>query len=264
MLTFLHISDTHISADPGYHPPWIPDAVRHPNICVEALVDKVRNLPFAFEFILHTGDVCADPLTENYLCARELLGRFDGPMYMLPGNHDSPQLMIDILHDGETRHVLRDDLVPLNGYHLLSLDCCGEGDVHAPVVAEEKIETLASNLAAAQDQPIIFALHYQLLKVGVPWFDEEMRVQNGERIHDLLAARASQVAGAFHGHIHQQTSTTRDGVTYTCCPSTWSNLVSYPGLKDSEPDLDTPVGFNLVMIDDGTTYVRRFNLPAAV
>lgn len=262
MLTFLHISDTHISADPNFHPREVPDELRHPNRGVEALLDKVRSLPFAIDFILHTGDVCADPIAENYHCARELLSQFNDPLYMLPGNHDSAKLMIEILHDGERRHVLRDDLVSINGYHLLTLDSSRDGDVHAPVLAEHQVDRLAANLAATRNRPIIFALHHPLLPVGVPWLDDSMRVQNGERIHNLLASHAIQIVGAFHGHIHQQISTFRDGVTYTCCPSTWSNLAAYPGLSDSEPDLDTPAGFNLVMIRARRTFVRRYNLSA--
>lgn len=262
MLTFLHISDSHISADPNYHPPWIPDAVPHPNRGVEALLETVRNLPFAIDFILHTGDVCADPLTENYRCALELFNRFDSAIYLLPGNHDSAGMMLDIMHDGERRHVLRDDLVALDGYCLLTLDSSREGNVHAPVIADDQIDELKSHLAAAGDQKILFASHHQLLKFGVPWLDDEMRVQNGERIHDLLAARAGQIAGAFHGHIHQQTSVSCDGVTYSCCPSTWSNLAAYPGMVDSEPDLDTAAGFSLVMIREDRAFIRRYNLPA--
>ena len=263
MLTFLHISDSHISADPGYHPPWIPDAVEHPNRGVEALQNAVRDLPFAFDFILHTGDVCADPLSENYHCARELLSGFDSAIYMLPGNHDSAAMMLDILHDGERRFVLRDDLMTLDGYCLLTLDSSREGDVHAPVIADDQIERLQSHLAAARDRNILFASHHQLLKFGVPWLDDEMRVQNGERIHNLLAARASQVAGAFHGHIHQGTSISCDGITYSCCPSTWSNLTGYPGMFDSQPDLNTPAGFSLVVIRENRTFIRRYNLPAS-
>ena len=262
MLTFLHISDSHISADPNYHPPWIPDAVQHPNRGVEALLEAAQNLPFAVDFILHTGDVCADPLTENYHCARELLSRFDSAIYMLPGNHDSADMMLDIMHDGETRHVLRDDLVALDDYCLLTLDSSRDGDVHAPVIADDQIAVLKSHLAAAGDQKILFASHHQLLKFGVPWLDDDMRVQNGDRIHDLLAARASQIAGAFHGHIHQQTSVSSDGIVYSCCPSTWSNLSAYPAMSDSEPDLDTPAGFSLVMIRADRTFIRRYNLPS--
>ena len=260
MLRFLHISDTHISADPEYHPPWIPAAVRHPQVGAAALLRRVSQLPFEIDFILHTGDVCADPIAADYHCARDLLRQFDAPMFLLPGNHDSAELMLEILHDGERLQVLGDARICIKGYTLVTLNSNGEGDVHAPEIGEERIQTLSANLAAAAG-PIIVALHHPLLAVGVPVLDEGMRVQNGERIHNLLASRAEQIAGVFHGHIHQLTNTTRDGVTYICCPSTWSNLAAHPGLLENTPDLDTPAGFSLVMIDDGVTFVRRYSLP---
>jgi Icc protein len=261
LLTFLHISDTHISADPAYHPPAIPDSLPHPNHGVERLLEAIDGLPFEIEFILHTGDVCADPHEKDYHCARELLSQLSQPLYLLPGNHDSAQLMEDILHDGEQLRVLRDAHVQLEGCHLLTLDSNGEGDIHAPNLRDEQIEWFAEQLESISDQPIIVGLHHALIETGVPWIDEQMRVQNGGRIQRLLQQHQHSITGVFYGHIHQMTTSVSGGVMYICCPSTWSNLAAYPGLKESEPDLNTAVGFNLVMLRDNHTFVRRYSLP---
>ena len=66
MLTFLHISDTHISADPEYGPHWLDKPLAHPNRGVEALLAAIGALSFPVDFILHTGDICAEPELENY------------------------------------------------------------------------------------------------------------------------------------------------------------------------------------------------------
>ena len=60
MLTFLHISDTHISADPEYRPHRPRQPVQHPNRGVESLLEAIGGLSFPVDFILHTGDVCAE------------------------------------------------------------------------------------------------------------------------------------------------------------------------------------------------------------
>ena len=261
MLTFLHISDTHISAEPDYHPPWATEAAPHPNDGVERLLAAILALPFAFDFILHTGDVAADPEPANYHQARELLKRLPGTVYCLPGNHDSPAMMLDLLHDGGRIHVLRDDRVAIGDYQLVSLDTNGEGDAHAPTLAEGKIEAFAGRLEATRGAPTIVAAHHPLSKTGVPYIDDEMRVQNGERIHGLLARRQSQLAGVFYGHIHQSVSSYGDGVMYTSCQSTWTNLAAYPGLAGhNEKDERTPGGFNLVMLQGSRCFVRRCHL----
>ncbi len=261
LLTFLHISDTHISSDPAYHPPWIPESVAHPNRGTELLLDAIKALPFAFDFILHTGDVCADPHEADYFCARELLLQFPGPMYLLPGNHDSATHMEAILHDGQALHVLRDAHVEVSGYHLVTLDTNGPGDAHAPCLPDEQIAWFAQTLAAVGDQPIIAAMHHLPLATGVPWLDEHMRIQNGDRIQRILRGRRDKLAGVFHGHIHQQTEAHKDGVLYICCPSTWSNLTGYPDMREGIADPLTAGGFNLVMLSGNRSFVRRYNLP---
>lgn len=261
MPTFLHISDTHISSDPEYHPPWIPPSVAHPNRGAALLLEAIKALPFAFDFILHTGDVCADPHEDYYHCARELLLQFPAPLYLLPGNHDSARMMEDILPDGERLRLLRDAHLPLDDCHLITLDSNGDGDDHAPTLPAESIDWLAERLDAIDDKPVIVALHHPLIETGVPYLDEEMRVQNGERVHQILRRHREKVAAVFHGHIHQATSSVRDGLTYICCPSTWSNLAAYPGLREAVPDLTAAGGFNLVMIGEGRAFVRRYSLP---
>ena len=262
LLTFLHISDTHMSGDPDYHPPWIPESVAHPNRGTELLLEAIRGLPFAFDFILHTGDVCADPQEDDYHCARELLLRFPGPIYLLPGNHDSAEYMEAILHDGYKLHVLRDANVEVNGYHLVTLDTNEPGDAHAPRLRDEQIEWFADALDAAGDRRIIAAMHHSPIETGVPWLDDHMRIQNGDRIQRILRAHRDRLAGVFHGHIHQQAEAHKDGVLYICCPSTWSNLAGYPGIREGIADPLTPGGFNLVMLRGNRIFVRRYNLPS--
>ena len=262
MTTFLHISDSHISADPAYHPPEIPASLPHPNRGVERLLEMISRLPYEIEFILHTGDVCADPQAEDYHCARELLTPLSQPLYLLPGNHDSLRLMRDIMHDGEHTQVLGDAHLQLGGCHLVTLDSNEEGDVHAPNLSDEQIDWFAERLASIADGPIIVAVHHPLIETGVAWLDEQMRVQNGQRVQRLLRQHRDKIAGVFHGHIHQSTTTFSDGVTYICCPSTWSNLAGYPGLGAAEPDLNTQGGFNLVMLRENGAFVRRYSLPS--
>ena len=258
MLTFLHISDTHISADPEYRP---RHPAQHPNRGVESLLKTIGGLSFPVDFILHTGDVCAEPEAENYHRAREMLDRLEQPLYLLPGNHDSPRMMRDMLADGERRQVLGDDYRIINGYHLITVDISGADDPLTPTLPDGQIDHFAAQLSRTQGAPILVAAHHPFLRTGVPWIDDEARIQNGERLHELLAAQRERVAGVFFGHIHQVVTSFCDGITYNCCPSTWFNFTGYPGMELADADLDTPGGFNLVMIRENRTFVRRNSLP---
>ena len=260
MLTFLHISDTHISADPNVGAHSLFDAAPHPNRGAAALVEAIRQLTFQVDFILHTGDVCANPLEENYQSALDLLLKLEQPLFLLPGNHDSADLMHEILTDGERRRVLRDDHITIMGYHLLTIDSSEAGDPLAPTLPENQIERFSAFFSETGDDPVLVAAHYPFLKTGVPWIDDGARIQNGERIHEILAPHRERLVGVFFGHIHQSVSSVRDGIIYTCCPSSWSNFAGYPGMQDAEADPDSPGGFNLVMIRENRTFIRRYSL----
>jgi len=262
MLNFLHISDTHISVDPTIGSHELFAAAPHPNRSAEALVEVIRQLPFQIDFILHTGDVCADPLPENYRLALEILRRLEQPLILLPGNHDSLDLMREILSEGGRRRVMGDGHITIKGYHLLSIDGSGADNPLAPTLTEEQIARFAAAASRTQDEPILVAAHYPFIRTGVPWIDDQSRVQNGERIHDILVRHRGQVAGVFFGHIHQAAVSVCDGVAYVCSPSAWSNFAGYPGMESAEADLGTPSGFNLVMIRGNRSFIRRFFTPA--
>jgi hypothetical protein len=55
---------------------------------VERVVEAVRSLPDRVDAVLVSGDLTDDASEEGYRLARELLGRFEAPVHVLPGNHD--------------------------------------------------------------------------------------------------------------------------------------------------------------------------------
>ncbi|MXX51425.1 MAG: hypothetical protein F4Y70_12260 [Chloroflexi bacterium] len=261
MTTFLHISDTHFSGDPAYHPPWLRAGSPHPNIEAKNLLRAIKQLPYAVDFILHTGDVCAESLLADYHCARELLDDLPAPLILLPGNHDSGDLLAATLHDGEKWHVLRDAQLRLGELSIIALDTSGGGE-HAPSLRPQQLNWLAAALDSCQDGRIIVAAHHPLLETGVPYLDEAMRVQNGAAAHAILARHSQRIAGVLHGHIHQPTISCADGISYISCPSTWNNHVAYPGMVANAHDPLCAPGYNLLMLRGSRLFARRCALPA--
>ena len=259
MITFLHISDTHISGDPGYSPPWLEPGSSHPNPGAESLLRAISRLPFPIDFVLHTGDVCADPHEADYVRARDMLEAIDAPLLLLPGNHDSGDLLAAHLHDGERRHVLRDDHWQIGDLHILALDT--SGGEHAPRLRAEQLDWLDSALAGCDGGQILVAAHHPLLETGIAWLDENMRVQNGAAAHAILARHQARIVGVLYGHIHQPTISCADGISYISCPSTWNNLAAYPGATANPLDPHCPPGYNLITLQGGRLFARRCALP---
>lgn len=257
MLTFLHISDTHISAQPDYRPHWVNPMTAHPNYGIETLIKAVQNLPFTVDFILHTGDVCADPIEANYHCARELLLQLNCPVILLSGNHDSAEMLSDIVDDGECLRVMRNDVAHVNGYNLIGMDTNGIGDTHAPSLHPEMVAWVDHILKQENSAPLVVAMHHPLIETGVPWIDEDMLVKNGQTVHSILSTHIKQIRGVFHGHIHQPVTSYCDGIMYVGAPSIWYNIHGHPNLKLHDQDLMLQPGFNLVMIREERTFVRN-------
>src|SRR6478752_1132499 len=59
-----------------------------PALGVERVVEAVRSLPDPVDAVLVSGDLTDDASEESYRLAREMLGRFEAPIHVLPGNHD--------------------------------------------------------------------------------------------------------------------------------------------------------------------------------
>ena len=86
LLTFIHISDTHIPTDPAY---TTQHATVPPYEGAQKLVQQLNNLPFTPDFVLHTGDVTYDPDPEAYRNSKDILSGIPFPVYYVAGNHDS-------------------------------------------------------------------------------------------------------------------------------------------------------------------------------
>ena len=86
LLTFVHISDTHIPADPAYKTGYTDITPYDGTI---ALVKQINALPIKPDFVLHTGDVAYDPYPEAYTACRDILGEIKYPVHYVAGNHDA-------------------------------------------------------------------------------------------------------------------------------------------------------------------------------
>lgn len=79
-LRFVQISDTHI----GFSKPANPD----PLATLRETIAKIKALPEAPDFILHTGDVTHLATPAQFDTAQSLLSELGAPIHFVPGEHD--------------------------------------------------------------------------------------------------------------------------------------------------------------------------------
>lgn len=258
LLRFVHISDTHINPDPSYIKPY---AHHTPMVGARALIQAIRELPFAPDFVLHTGDVAYDPHPEVYNTVHELTAELPCPIYYVAGNHDHMEALQTVIM-GRNADQVQPNLhyeLELNGVQLLALDSNDEAPDPSGRVPEAQIAWLAERCAAADTRPLIVAVHHNAIPVGVPWLDDWMRMINGEDFHQALLPARDRLRGVFYGHIHQNITTFREGILYVAAASSWAQFASYPMPENERvsEDMNTPGGFSVVTITHERTHIRR-------
>ena len=257
LLTFVHISDTHISLDPDYSQPY---ADYPPLEGAKALVKSLQSLPFDLDFILHTGDVIFDPYEDVYEKAKELFSPLKTPIYYIAGNHDH--------NNGLQRHLMRrapSAVIPnlhyefeVKGVQIICMDSNGPAEVPAGYVTEKQLEWLDRRCSAEDDRPLVIAIHHNPIKVDVPWLDDFMGITNGDAFHNIVKKARSRLVGVFHGHIHQNTTVYREGVMYSSTLSPWVQFHSYPDMTETHPDIGARPGYSVVIVKRNQSFIRRY------
>jgi Icc protein len=252
-LTFIHLSDTHLHPDPAFKGEMSPYS---PLEGTKAVVEAIKALPFKVDFILHTGDVMNDPETHtDYQIVRDLLNQLNLPVYYLPGNHDKPEGIRQVL--GVFPRSYYD--FEVNGIQIIALDS-KMTDSHAGYIAPDQLTWLENLCTASDDRPLIVALHHHTIPLYVPWLDE-MILTNGDAVHQILLKAKHRLRCVLFGHIHEQVCLIRDGITYISAQSIAGQINTWNGQTDLIADKVQMPGFNLVTLAGQDTLVRTYRVP---
>lgn len=260
LLRFVHISDTHISNDPGYtHAEADYTALQG----ARELVRQINALPFTPDFVLHTGDVAFDPFEEAYLAAREVLSAIKYPVYYLTGNHDNAEMLQRVFLGRSEILPTFDYQFEVNGVQVVCLDSSRPAQYAQGVLLPEQLEWVERIVSAPDSRPLVVAIHHNILPVGAPFWDTFMRLSNGEDFHRLMVRAKDRLRGVFGGHVHMSTDTYVDGVLYATVPSSWYQLECWPGQSHIIEDRGAEPGFHVVTITRAQTHIRRhrFRVP---
>ncbi|MGD2077076.1 MAG: metallophosphoesterase [Chloroflexota bacterium] len=258
---FVHISDTHFGPTVDYsrygHTP-LP--------CARRLVEIINTMPQRPDFVIHTGDVTAEPGYASYRLAAETFDRLETPVYYVAGNHDTPA--------GIRRHLTmgpKQDLDPdpdrlsyvfeIKGHRFLVLDARGPEEIEPRGLLPASQLEIVARETGPDGPPLIVFLHYPVLAMNSVWMDENMPVVNGGVLHRSLRRAKGRLRGVFHGHVHQHMQIVRDGISYSSTASVFSQFAAWPDDVDVRHDLDEPPGYSFVHLLSDTTIVHHHTFP---
>lgn len=234
-LRILHLTDPHLHA--------ARDA-RMRGVCTDATLVRVLERVAAEargpDLVLATGDLVQDETRQGYERFRELLGGLGVPVHCLPGNHDAPGTMRDVLSAPPFQYC---GVATHPPWLLVMLNSFSAGDDGGRLSPRE-LEFLERSLASGGGQHVLLALHHQPIAMGSHWLDGVGLNEADEFLG--IVDRHPAVRGIVWGHVHQASDRLRRGVRMLSTPSTCSQF--RPGSDTFALD-DRPPGFRWIDLE---------------
>ena len=204
----VQITDTHLYADPAGALLGMPTLQS-----LDAVLDLVKAEALPADVALATGDLVHDGSAAGYRLLTDRLCALGCPTLALPGNHDDPTLLAEVLAAPPVQRVRE---AHFGAWQLLLLDSTVPGSDGGLLPASE-LEWLDTALGAGSGHALV-CLHHSPLPTGSDWLDT-MALANADNFFAVLDRRP-RVRGILFGHIHQTLETERNGVRILGSPST--------------------------------------------
>ncbi len=207
---------------------------------LQAVLTLIKEDFSDFDAMLVTGDLVQDPEHEAYKNMLELLCTIDQPIYFLPGNHDEPELMKEILTDRYCQNL------SLKNWEIIFLNSWKPG-THSGYLKDEELISLDERLSKSKDLNVLICLHHHPVSIESQWMDS-MILENRDDLFNVLD-KHDHIKGLIWGHIHQAFSQIRNNVLLLGTPSTCAQFL--PHAKQFGTDSLQPGYRWLVLKSDG-------------
>jgi Icc protein len=208
-LRVAQITDTHLFADASETMLGVATVKS-----LQAVVAALKTIQPAPDLVLMTGDLSQDETSASYDRLQKLMITLGIPAYWLPGNHDIPATMQDILC---TPPVSAEKSFPAGGWNFILLNSVVSQQVEG-TLSVETLVWLNQQLRSLPNHPTLIALHHPPLPIGSPWMDR-IGLKNPQSLFDVIDCYP-QVKLVVFGHVHQAFEGQRQGVHYLATPST--------------------------------------------
>ena len=191
------ITDTHVS-----HAGSVNDRVYRTARHLERAVDHLRALRPRPDIVLVTGDLVEHGQPEEYARLRGILDALDVPLYLIPGNHDAREALVDgfdhhryLPRDGFVQYTVEDWPV-----RFIALDTLVPGESGGRLCAE-RLGWLDARLAERPERPTVLFMHHPPFVTGMAAMDH-MGLDGGPALADVVR-RHPQVERIVCGHLHR-------------------------------------------------------------
>ncbi len=211
----LQVTDTHLHAAPDSRMRGVTTQETF-----LAVLDHVCKDPrWPPDAIVVTGDIVQDESKLGYERFRETLDVFGLPVFCIPGNHDDPVLMAELLM---TPPFQVGGDAKLGEWRIVLLSTFQQGE-DAGALGPEGLAALEEALTRHPGEPTLICMHHQPLPMGSAWLDGVGLRDAGLFLETI--DRYRQVRGVLWGHVHQASDRQRGNVRFLSTPSTCSQFL---------------------------------------
>jgi len=166
------------------------------------------------DFLLFTGDISQTGSEESYTIFNSLIQQYDLPIYCIPGNHDTPELLQHIIPGCPNNSI---NIIQSGKFSLVLLNSRVENKEHG-MITQRCLQQLQDHLKNSEDQFNIFAIHHPPVLINSKWLDE-IGLKNKTEFFRIIN-KYPQSALLLFGHVHQEIDRQLDKLRLLATPST--------------------------------------------
>jgi 3',5'-cyclic AMP phosphodiesterase CpdA len=206
------ISDLHITA---------PGCLAYGRVDTAAALQRCIATLNAFvprpQLVVISGDLVDTPSEQEYAHLGRLLESLEIPFVVVPGNHDSRELMRSAFGQPlfPTEGPLN-QLQPVGEVDVVLLDSSVDGQPHGELDAAT-LQWLEAVLTSSDRRPALVFLHHPPFRTGIARMDRHGLRNAGELA--TIVERYPWVRLVAAGHVHRATLTAFAGTVATVCPA---------------------------------------------
>ena len=202
---------------------------------LQRTIDHINATEPKPDLVLATGDLANKAYFQDYQSLRTMLDQFDMPYFVIPGNHDSREMMRETFadhgylpEDGFLHYTLED--YPLR---MVGVDTKEDGREGGGLCAE-RLQWLDDTLSAAPDKPTLVFMHHPPFKTGISYMDKGHFTGTDEM--SAIIRKHEQVERVICGHLHRTITKRFGGTVAAVCSST-----AFQMCLDMRPGVDSGI-----------------------
>ncbi|MBS83247.1 MAG: hypothetical protein CMD65_03835 [Gammaproteobacteria bacterium] len=178
------------------------------------IIKEIENKYNKLDGLILTGDLVDDQTDIGYQNLKKLLANIKCPIYLIPGNHDSPSAMKSICDD----RIKFINNCELSNNWVVFLFNTKLTKTHSGIFNNNDINQLDELLQKYPKKYFIIFLHHPPINIDSPWMDS-MSIKNPDKLYKLIK-KYNTIKGVFCGHVHQEFETVMYSTKIYTTPST--------------------------------------------